>query len=82
MSEHKRDGGSGFSGSSLMFWFAGGALVGAAVAYLAQPRNREHLREFAQRTLDGADRLPTALREASTAAQAAFAESRRDGVHE
>jgi hypothetical protein len=75
MSDQETNGRRGFSGVSLLLWFAGGALAGAAAAYLAQAQNRAHVRELAQRTRDRAGRLPQALRDASSAAQSAFAES-------
>ncbi len=67
----------GFSGFSLLCWCAGGALAGAAAAYLAQAQNRARVRDLAQRTRDQAGRIPKAVRDASSAAQDAFAESYR-----
>lgn len=78
MSEHRANGRRGYSGFTLVAWFAGGALAGAAAAYLADPENRLRLRELMLRTRGQAGRLPQALRDASTAAQSAFAESYGD----
>ena len=75
MSNHKMDENSGYSGFTVFLWFAGGALVGAAAAYLAQAQNRERVGELAQRTRDRAGDLAGALRDASSAAQTAFAQS-------
>jgi hypothetical protein len=77
MTAEETNGRRGFSGFSLLLWFAGGALAGAAATYLAQAQNRGRVRELAQRTRDQASRLPKALRDASSAAQDAFAESYR-----
>ena len=65
----------GYSGTSLLLMFVGGALTGAAVAYLAQAENRARVRAFAKRTREQAGRLPRAVREASHAAKEAFAEA-------
>jgi len=75
MSDQEKNGNKGFSGYSLLLWFAGGALAGAAAAYLAQEKNRERVRDLAVRAKDRAGRIPKALVEASSAAQDAFAES-------
>ena len=75
MIDQESNGRRGFSGLSLFFMFAGGALAGAAAAYLAQARNREHVRDLALHTRDQAGRLPQALRDASSAAKEAFAEA-------
>jgi hypothetical protein len=75
MSDQETNGRRGFSGVSLFFMFAGGALAGAAAAYLAQAQNRERVRELALHTRDQAGRLPQALRDASIAAKDAFAEA-------
>ena len=75
MIDQESNGRRGFSGLSLFFMFAGGALAGAAAAYLAQARNREHVRELALHTRDQAGRLPQALRDASSAAKEAFTEA-------
>jgi len=69
------NGGSGYSGSTLLLLFLGGAAAGAAVAYLAQADNRARVRAFADRARQGAGQLPQAVRDASQAAKAAFAES-------
>ena len=75
MSDQGMKGRTGFSGISVLLGFAGGALAGAAAAYLAQAQNRAHVRDLAARTMDQSSRLPKALREASSAAQDAFVES-------
>ena len=75
MIDQESNGRRGFSGLSLFFMFAGGALAGAAAAYLAQAPNRERVRELALHTRDQAGRLPQALRDASSAAKDAFAEA-------
>jgi GAF domain-containing protein len=59
----------------LFFMFAGGALAGAAAAYLAQARNREQVRDLALHARDQAGRLPQALLDASSAAKEAFTEA-------
>ena len=71
------NGRSGFSGTSLFLMFVGGALTGAAVAYLAQGENRARVRELAKHTRDMAGHLPQAVRDASHAAKEAFAEAYR-----
>jgi hypothetical protein len=55
--------------------FVGGALAGAAVAYLAQSENRARVRAFARRARRRAAHLPGAMREASQAAKEAFADA-------
>jgi hypothetical protein len=77
MNNQETNGRTGYSGYSLLLWFAGGALAGAAAAYLAQAQNRAHVRELAQHTRDQAGRLPKALHDASSAAQSAFAQAYR-----
>ena len=69
---------SGFSGTSLFLTFVGGALAGAAVAYLAQAENRARVRALAKHTREMAGHLPQAVREASAAAKEAFAEAYGD----
>ena len=69
------NGGSGYSGSTLLLLFLGGAAAGAAVAYLAQADNRARVRAFAERARQSAGQLPQAVRDASQAAKVAFAES-------
>ena len=71
------NGRTGYSGKSLLLMFLGGALTGAAVAYLAQKENRARVRALATRTREMAGQLPGAVREASHAAKAAFAEAYR-----
>jgi gas vesicle protein len=67
---------------ALFFTFLGGALVGGAAALLLAPRSGAETRRRIAGAADGAketaSRLPQALREASGAAQAAFAKSLRD----
>ena len=75
MRDQETSGRDGFSGFTVLLWFAGGAMVGAAAAYLAQAQNRAHVRELAQHTRDRANGLADALRDASSAAQTAFAAS-------
>ncbi|HEY3352757.1 MAG TPA: hypothetical protein VGQ83_05885 [Polyangia bacterium] len=75
MSDQDTNGRKGFSGFSLVLWFAGGALAGAAGAYLMQAQNRARVRDLAERTRDKAGRIPKALHDASSAAQDAFAAS-------
>ena len=75
MSDQETNGRRGFSGFSLLLWFAGGALAGAATVYLTQAENRTRVRDLALRARDKAGRIPKALRDASSAAQEAFAES-------
>ena len=65
----------GYSGTSLLLMFVGGALTGAAVAYLAQAENRARVRALAKHTREMAGHLPQAVREASHAAKEAFAEA-------
>jgi hypothetical protein len=77
MSDQETNGRRGYSGFSLFLGFAGGALAGAAAAYLVQAQNRAHVRDLALRTRDQAGRIPKALRDASSAAQDAFAASYR-----
>ena len=72
MSEQRENG---FGGFTLLFCFAGGALAGAAAAYLAQQQNRARVRDLASSARQRAGRLPKALRDASSAAQETFIES-------
>jgi len=74
MSETKTTAREGFSGFTVLLWFAGGALAGAAAAYLAQVQNRARVLALAQHTRDRVGGLAGALRDASSAAQSAFAE--------
>ena len=69
------NGRTGFSGTSLLLMFVGGALTGGAVAYLAQAQNRANVRALARRTRKMAPRLPGAMREASHAGKEAFVEA-------
>lgn len=75
MNEQTNLGRPGFSGSSLLLMFLGGALTGAAVAYLSQGQNRADVRALAQRAQHSTAQLPTAIHEASIAAKEAFAEA-------
>jgi hypothetical protein len=75
MSDQGMNERQGFSGISVLLGFAGGALAGAAAAYLAQAHNRAHVRDLAARTKDQASRLPQALHEALSAVQDAIVES-------
>jgi gas vesicle protein len=63
---------------ALWLAFAGGALLGGAVAVLLAPRSGAETRRRLAGVADGGNdfmvRLPEALREASEAAQAAFSE--------
>jgi hypothetical protein len=65
----------GYKGRTLLLMFLGGALAGAAAAYLAQAENRSRVRAFAIRARQSASHLPLAVREASHAAKEAFVES-------
>jgi hypothetical protein len=69
------NGHAGYSGTTLLLAFLGGALTGAAVAYLAQADNRARVRAFANRTRQQASQLPQAVREASRVAKEAFTEA-------
>ena len=60
---------------SVLLAFAVGAATGAAAAYLAVPENRLKVRQLARSTSSRAASVPKALREASSAARQAFAES-------
>ena len=75
MNGQATNGRAGYGGTSLFLMFVGGALTGAAVAYLAQRENRARVRELARRTRETAGHLPQAVREASHAAREAFAEA-------
>lgn len=66
---------SGFSGTSLFLMFLGGALTGAAAAYLAQSQNREQVGRLAGRARHAAGLLPHAVHDASLAAKDAFTEA-------
>jgi ABC-type uncharacterized transport system permease subunit len=69
------NGRSGYSGTSLFLMFLGGALAGAAGAYLAQARNRETVRALAARAQHAVGQLPQATRDASHAAKEAFVDA-------
>ena len=70
--EHPRSG-----GFRLLLAFVGSALVGGAAAVLFAPRlgveTRRPLTGAVDDTKEAASRMPRAIREASSAAQAAFA---------
>jgi hypothetical protein len=69
------NGRTGYSGASLLLMFVGGAVAGAAVAYLAQADNRARVRALAKRTRERARHLPRAMREAAKEAKEAFGEA-------
>lgn len=79
--EHPRNG-----GLTLFLAFVGGALVGGAAAMLFAPRSgaetRRRISGAVDETKDVASRMPQAIREASTAAQAAFAAALKKGAGE
>jgi len=64
-------------GLALFLAFVGGALVGGAAAVLFAPRSGAETRRRITDAVDGtkevASRMPQAIREASSAAQVAFA---------
>jgi gas vesicle protein len=68
---------SGRGGLTLFLTFLGGALVGGAAAMLLAPRSgaetRKRLSGAVDNTRELASRMPQAVREASAAAQEAFA---------
>jgi hypothetical protein len=72
---HSTNGHGGYSGTSLFLMFLGGALAGAAAAYLAQSRNREQVGRLAGRAQHAVGQLPQAVQEASLAAKEAFVEA-------
>jgi gas vesicle protein len=75
-------------GFSLFFAFVGGALLGGAAAVLFAPRSgaetRRRIAGAVGDAKDVASHMPEAIREASSAAQAAFAAALRksSGEHE
>jgi len=79
--EHPRNG-----GLMLFLAFAGGALVGGAAALLLAPRTRPETRRritgAVHDTKEVATRMPQAIREASSAAQAAFAAALKESEGE
>ncbi|MCC6747455.1 MAG: hypothetical protein IT371_07345 [Deltaproteobacteria bacterium] len=75
MNGQSSNGRAGYSGTSLLLMFAGGALAGAAVAYLAQADNRARVRSFVTRTRGKVGHFPQAVQEASHAAKEAFVEA-------
>ena len=79
--EHPRNG-----ALSLFLAFVGGALIGGTAAVLFAPRSgaetRRRITGAVDDTKEVASRMPQAIREASSAAQAAFAASLRDSAGE
>lgn len=68
-----------FSGSHVLVAFLAGATAGAVVAYLTAPRSgretREELKKLGRNFAGTAQKVPTAIRSASTAAAEAFTET-------
>ena len=79
--EHPRNG-----GLMLFLAFAGGALVGGAAALLLAPRSgaetRRRITGAAHDTKEVATRMPQAIREATSAAQEAFAAALKESEGE
>ena len=79
--EHPRNG-----GLTLFLAFVGGALVGGTAAVLFAPRSgaetRRRITGAVDDTKEVASRMPQAIREASSAAQAAFVASLKDSAGE
>lgn len=73
--EQSTNGRTGYSGKSLLLLFVGGAVTGAAVAYLAQRGNRARAGALAAQARGMAAHLPQAVRDASHAAKEAFTEA-------
>lgn len=77
--EHPRNG-----GSKLFLAFAGGALVGGAAALLFAARSgaetRRRIAGAVNDTKEFASRMPRAIRDASSAAQTAFAAALRESA--
>lgn len=73
-------------GLTLFLAFVGGALVGGTAALLLAPRTgadtRRRLTGAVDDTRDVAARVPRAIREASSAAQAAFSAALRESAGE
>jgi gas vesicle protein len=73
-------------GLTTFFAFVGGALVGGVAALLFAPLSGAETRRRITGTLDDtkgfASRMPQAIREASSAAQAAFTEALKEGAGE
>ncbi len=79
--DESTNGRVGYSGKSFFLLFVGGALAGAAVAYLAQRKNRARVGELAEQAREMAALLPLAVR-AARAAKEAFAETYSEGEPE
>ncbi len=81
MTEHPRNG-----GLTLFLAFAGGALVGGAAAVLFAARSGAETRRRIAGAVDDtkkfASRMPQAIRDASSAAQTAFAAALRESAAE
>jgi gas vesicle protein len=79
--EHPRAG-----GFTLVLAFIGGALVGGSAALLLAPRSgaetRRRITGAVGNTREVASRMPGAIREASTAAQAAFTAALKESAGE
>jgi gas vesicle protein len=77
--EHPRNG-----ALTLFLAFVGGALIGGTAAVLFAPRSgaetRRRITGAVDETKEVASRMPQAIREASSAAQAAFAASLKDSA--
>jgi gas vesicle protein len=77
--EHPRNG-----GITLLLAFVGGALIGASAAVLFTPRSgvetRRRITGAVDDTKEAASRMPKAIREASSAAQAAFAAALKESA--
>lgn len=69
------NGRNGNNDKSLLLMFLGGALTGAAAAYLAQAGNRARVSAFTKHVGQTAGNLPQAVSEASHAAKEAFVEA-------
>ncbi len=74
----------GSGGFTLFLAFVGGALVGGAAAVLFAPRSgaetRRRITGAVDETKEVASRMPQAIREASSAAQAAFAAALKESA--
>ena len=72
-------------GLTLFFAFVGGALVGGAAAVLFAPRSgaesRRRITGAVEDAKELASRMPQAIRDASSAAQAAFVAALKESEH-